>query len=168
MSLRSKRIFVASLGLLFALSSLAAAKPNRLIVAEKNALVGTYGVALILRGDDTHHYLIDTSPDQERAALFGFNIKSLVKIRNTARVEPSSDPEKITIFRAVQGGQGALFKSKEVRLEAHLLRRGSTNRLDRLEIWVRERNQTRAINVGQVKANTQIEITWIAQTLTDP
>ena len=168
MPLRSKRIFVASLGLLFALSSLAAAKPNRMVVAEKHALEGAYGLGLLLKGAETHHYLIDISPAKEKAALFGFNIKSLVKIRNAARVEPLSDPEKITIFRGVQGGPGALFKSKKIRLEAHLMRRGSTRRLDRLEVWIYEKDQTRVIDVGRVRNNTEVDITWIAQTLTDP
>ena len=168
MSLRSKRILIASLGLLFALSSLAVAKPNRLVVRERHALVGTYGVGLLLRGADTHKYLIDTTPTDEKAALFGFNVKSLVRIRTSARVEPSSDSEKITIFRGAQGKKPRLFDGKKARIEAHLLRRGSRLRLDRLEIWVYERTQTRVINVGRVSANTQIDITWIAKTLTNP
>ena len=169
MSPRTERILITSLVLALALSSLAVAKPVRLVVAEKHALVGTYGAGVLLKGGPEHKYVIDTTPDLLKAALFGFNIRSLARIR-TPRVDPGGHlaDEKVTVFRAVQGGITRLFTPKRRRIEAHLVRRGTTNKLDRLEVWVYTKNETHVINVGKVKRNTQVDITWIAKTKTNP
>ena len=163
MTVRTKRILIASLTLLLALSSVAVAK-NRQLVRARYALEGNFGLGELYRGASNLTYVVDKTPLKEKAYKFGFLIKARTRFGRAG-----NNAEYVTVFRAHQGGVARLFTPSKARIEVHLVRRNpSSNRVNRAEVWVYENNQTRKIPLGIVRRATQLTVCWTAKTRKRP